>query len=103
VIIRIGRVRFSLARSIAWASAENGPMPEGARMRADGTGGRLHCAASRAGLAQREGLSEMSEQKRTMRPHEKGLAALWALLIGIITLSALRIRFTEWLKRSKST
>jgi hypothetical protein len=36
-----------------------------------------------------------------MRPHEKGLAALWALLIGIITMRAIRIRFTEWLKQRK--
>jgi hypothetical protein len=40
----------------------------------------------------------MSDPKRSMRPHGKGLAALWAILIGIITMSAIRIRFTEWLK-----
>jgi hypothetical protein len=40
----------------------------------------------------------MSAQKRSMRPHEKGLAALWAILIGIITMRGARIRFTEWLK-----
>jgi hypothetical protein len=50
------------------------------------------------GLAQREGLSEMSEPKRSMRLHEKGLAALWAILIGIITMRAIRIRFSEWFK-----
>jgi hypothetical protein len=37
-----------------------------------------------------------------MRPHEKGLAALWAILIGIITMRAIRLRFTEWLKQGKS-
>jgi hypothetical protein len=44
----------------------------------------------------------MSDPKRSMRPHEKGLAALWAILIGIITMSAIRIRFTEWLNQRKS-
>ena len=39
----------------------------------------------------------MREQKRAMRPHEKGLAALFALLISIITMSAIRSRFTQWL------
>jgi hypothetical protein len=49
-------------------------------------------------------ISEMSEPKRSMRPHEKGLTALWALLIGIITMRAIRIRirFTEWLEQRKS-
>jgi predicted DNA-binding protein (UPF0251 family) len=45
---------------------------------------------------------EMSEQKRSMRPHEIGLAALWAFFIGIITLRAIRVRFSEWLKQRKS-
>jgi hypothetical protein len=44
----------------------------------------------------------MIEPRRSMRPHEKGLAALWAILIGIITMSAIRLRFTEWLKQGKS-
>ena len=39
----------------------------------------------------------MREQKRSMRPHEKGLAALFALLISIITMRAIRSRFTQWL------
>jgi len=42
----------------------------------------------------------MRERKRSMRPHEKGLAALFALLISMITMRA--IRFTEWFKRRKS-
>jgi hypothetical protein len=42
----------------------------------------------------------MREQKRSMRPHEKGLAALYAFLIGIVTLRA--IRHTEWFKQRKS-
>jgi hypothetical protein len=42
----------------------------------------------------------MREQKRSIRPHEKGLAALFAVLIGMITMRA--IRFTEWLKQGKS-
>jgi hypothetical protein len=42
----------------------------------------------------------MREQKRSMRPHEVGLAALFAFLISIITMRA--IRFTEWLKQRKS-
>jgi hypothetical protein len=42
----------------------------------------------------------MREQKRSMRPHEVGLAALFALLISMITMRA--IRFTDWLKRKKS-
>jgi hypothetical protein len=46
--------------------------------------------------------TQMSEPKRAMRPHEKGLAALWALLIGVITLSAVRTRVREWLKQRKS-
>jgi hypothetical protein len=44
----------------------------------------------------------MSDPKRSMRLHEKGLTALWAILIGIITLSAIRVRFTEWVKQGKS-
>ena len=44
----------------------------------------------------------MSEQKRSMQPHEKGLAALFALLISIITMRAIRVRFMEWLKQGKS-
>jgi hypothetical protein len=40
----------------------------------------------------------MSDPKRSMRLHEKGLTALWAILIGIITMSAIRIRFSEWFK-----
>jgi len=44
----------------------------------------------------------MSEPKRSMRIYEKGLAALWAVLIGIITLSAIRTRVTEWLKQRKA-
>jgi hypothetical protein len=43
---------------------------------------------------------EMREQKRSMRPHEKGLAALYAFLIGIITLCA--IRHAGWFKQKKS-
>ena len=43
----------------------------------------------------------MREQKRSMRPHEKGLAALYALLIGIITMRAIRVRFSEWLKEKR--
>jgi len=43
---------------------------------------------------------EMREQKRSMRPHEKGLAALYAFLIGIITLRA--IRHAGWFKQKKS-
>jgi hypothetical protein len=43
----------------------------------------------------------MSEPKRSLGTHEKGLAALWALLIGIITFSAVRTRVTEWLKQRK--
>jgi hypothetical protein len=39
----------------------------------------------------------MREQKRSMRPHEVGLAAL---LISMITMRA--IRFMDWLKRKKS-
>jgi hypothetical protein len=42
----------------------------------------------------------MREQKRSMLPHEVGLAALFALLISMITMRA--IRFTDWLKRKKS-
>jgi hypothetical protein len=41
----------------------------------------------------------MREQKRSMRPHEKGLAALYAFLIGIITLRAIR---AGWFKQKKS-
>jgi hypothetical protein len=44
----------------------------------------------------------MREQKRSMRPHEKGLAALYALLISTITMRAIRIRFSEWLEQRKS-
>jgi hypothetical protein len=44
---------------------------------------------------------EMRE-KRSMRAHEKGLAALWAFLIGILTLRAVRILFSEWLEQRKS-
>ena len=44
----------------------------------------------------------MREQKRSMRPHDKGLAALYALLISIITMRAIRIRFSEWLEQRKS-
>jgi hypothetical protein len=44
----------------------------------------------------------MSDPKRSMRLHEKGLTALWAILIGIITMRAARIRFTEWFKQRKS-
>jgi hypothetical protein len=43
-------------------------------------------------------MSAHSDPKRSMRTHEKGLTALWAILIGIITMSAARISFTEWLK-----
>ncbi len=43
----------------------------------------------------------MREHKRAMRPHEKGLAALFALLISIITMRAIRFRFAEWLKQRK--
>ncbi len=43
----------------------------------------------------------MREQKRAMRPHEKGLAALFAFLISIITMRAIRFRFAEWLKQRK--
>jgi hypothetical protein len=42
----------------------------------------------------------MRAQKRSMRPHEKGLAALYAFLIGIITLRA--IRHAGWFKQKKS-
>jgi hypothetical protein len=42
----------------------------------------------------------MKEQKRSMRPHEIGLAALYAFLISIITLRA--IRRAEWFKKRKS-
>jgi hypothetical protein len=42
----------------------------------------------------------MREQKRSWRPHEKGLAALFAILIGMITARAMRV--TEWFKRRKS-
>jgi hypothetical protein len=52
-------------------------------------------------MAEGKGI-EMRGQKRSMRPHEKGLAALFALLISIITMRALRFRFTEWLKQGKS-
>jgi hypothetical protein len=52
--------------------------------------------------AEEKEISEMIEPRRSMRPHEKGLAALWAILIGIITMSAIRLRFTEWLKQGKS-
>ena len=44
----------------------------------------------------------MREQKRSMRPHEKGVAALYALLIGIITMRAIRVRYSEWLTQRKS-
>ena len=44
----------------------------------------------------------MSEPKRSMRTHEKGLAPLWAVLIGIVTLSTIRTRVTEWLKQRKA-
>ena len=45
----------------------------------------------------------MTEPKRSMRAHEKGLAALWAFLIGIITTQAIRVRITEWLKQRKQS
>jgi hypothetical protein len=44
----------------------------------------------------------MSDPKRSMRLHEKGLAALFAILISIITMRAARISFTEWLEQRKS-
>jgi len=44
----------------------------------------------------------MREQKRSMRPHEKVLLALYAFLIGIITMRAIRVRYSEWLKQRKS-
>jgi hypothetical protein len=43
----------------------------------------------------------MREQKRSMRRHEKGLAALYAFLISIITLRA--IRHAGWFKKRKSS
>ena len=44
----------------------------------------------------------MREQKRSMRPHEAGLAALYALLMSIITMRAIRVHFSGWLKQRKS-
>ena len=58
--------------------------------------------SDRRRLAQGRRIFEMREQKRSMRPHEKGLAALYALLISIITMRAIRIRFSEWLEQRKS-
>jgi hypothetical protein len=64
---------------------------------------RQHIPGSdRRRLAQGRGRFEMREQKRSMRPHDKGLAALYALLISIITMRAIRIRFSEWLEQRKS-
>jgi hypothetical protein len=64
--------------------------------------GGVDCSARGGSLAESGRVLEMSAPKRSMRHHEKGLAALWAVLIGIITLSAIRLRFTEWLKQGKS-
>jgi hypothetical protein len=43
----------------------------------------------------------MRDQKRSMRPHEKGLAALYAFLIGIITLRAIRADGSSKRNRNK--
>jgi len=42
----------------------------------------------------------MRDQKRSMRPHEVGLAALYAFFISVITLRA--IRRAGWFKQRKS-
>ncbi|HUI20032.1 MAG TPA: hypothetical protein VLZ74_03185 [Methylocella sp.] len=60
-----------------------------------------HLLARPHGMAQGQEF-EMREQKRSMRPHEKVLLALYAFLIGIITMRAIRVRYSEWLKQRKS-
>jgi hypothetical protein len=46
--------------------------------------------SNKSSVALKKEISDMSEQKRSMRPHEAGLLALIALLVGRITMLALR-------------
>jgi|GEM_PF-4977432 hypothetical protein len=43
--------------------------------------------------------NEMRNRNRPMRPHEKGLAALYAFLIGLLTLRAIR----SWFRGHRSS
>jgi hypothetical protein len=87
----------SAAKRAVHSDCESGPWKSGKGWR---QANFVACAKDRGRLVERKEIPEMRDQKRSMRPHEKGLAALYAFLISVITQRA--IRRAGWFKQRKS-